>query len=220
MASFLSTGPALAYVGTFTAPATFGLPVYLGTFEKRPKVKITPSFQPVMNDLFGPTLPADRFYFGKEGEITGIMNRFNMVTLRNLMRQPATIVIQGQGAAADNRGADVIANAGTEGGDTAGNYGAMMTQDSLAFVFYLVFSAAVAGAPTAAKRAAQGLPPGYRFLSTFLEGPHDIDVGSGDFKQAVMFRAQRQVNLVGVTRPDQVGLNLYDYNVAACGAIN
>lgn len=213
MAAIYSTGPALAYVnvltiagGVVTTPN--GTATYLGTFERPPKINISPAYTPVMNDLGGTVLPTDRVFQGQEAQISGTMNRFNMTTMQGLMRQnglPAVIVAPGNQAAGLAIG---------EGTNTLAAYGGLMNQDVLGFVFYIVFSRGAVAAQTAV-----GLIPGYRFFSTFLEGPHDISAGSGEFKQAVSFRAQRLI-LPSVAGPLLTGMSCYDHAVAGMPPIN
>lgn len=203
MASIYSTGPALIYVGAQgTAP---GQAKYLGTFERKPEIEIRKSYVPVMNDLGGSELPTDYCYEGQEGTVSGVMNRFNMNTLRALEAQPASIVAGGAVNAAINEGGDTL----------GGSYGALMNQDNLGVLLYVVFSRLQPGNLAAAVTALQnqGMPAGYMFLSSFLQGPIKKEPGTGDFKETVIFKCIRKIVVnaqVGAT-----GMNLYQTLVAA-----
>lgn len=55
-------------------------PLYLGTCESTPQVKSPFTSKPVMNDITGPTLPAQKLETGQMAIIASALNRFSKTT--------------------------------------------------------------------------------------------------------------------------------------------
>lgn len=55
-------------------------PIYLGTCESTPQLKLISTSKPVMNDITGPTLPAQKLETGEMGLIGCAFNRFSYGT--------------------------------------------------------------------------------------------------------------------------------------------
>lgn len=59
-------------------------PLYLGTAESTPQIKLVSTSKPVMNDITGPTLPAQKVETGEMAQIGVAFNRFSYGTRATL----------------------------------------------------------------------------------------------------------------------------------------
>jgi len=55
-------------------------PIYLGTAESTPQIKLIDTSKPVMNDITGPTLPAQKVETGEMAQVAVAFNRFSYAT--------------------------------------------------------------------------------------------------------------------------------------------
>lgn len=176
------TGPAHTFLGV----GTNNSPLYLGTSEGEPEIVLHPHFEPVMNDLAGPSEPFAFQFMGEGATIHMTINRYNEATLALAQARPF--------------------KASARGTEPDGSNGALMYEESLAFSIWLLF-------PYATKTVfrANNMPAGYRFPVCFLEGPDRMPVGTRARKISCNFRAQRlcAIGNGGVT------FTLYDHNMAA-----
>jgi len=212
-----STGAALICVGPrASSPGgiTNANAVYLGTCEARPKLRIDRKFLSVFNDLGGPDLPLEYAYTGKEAMLSGIFNRFDMSILRWCMSVPqmaTTVNETTNGPPAV--GAAPGTTAQTDGSDDLLTMGTMVNQELAGFVLYLIFPKMfqLLTGPGGNSSQLSGGIAGYRFFVSTLFGPDDITPGVGDYKQAFVFKCQRQFQSSNTMLGAK--LQLYDHNL-------
>lgn len=193
MAQPYVSGPVHMYVGTSAAPPNNpfagGGPVYLGTCESAPRIRLNPQFEPLMNDIGGSRLPYDYLYEDMDGMVFGDLTVWNYPVLSQLLSRPNWL------KAAPGVGA-------------FGDIGSLMATEGFTYNLWLQFpffaKAAMAGA---------GLPAGYHFLSAFLFGPDEIDPGTKANKIHVQFQCMRALNTASGL------FSLYDFNFAGVPAV-
>ncbi len=187
MARIYSTGPALIYAGVNDAPGV--VPVFIGTCQSAPEIDIQPSFHHVMNDLGGNQKPFDRMWEGEEGMVSGVLNRFNYLTLLRMMSRPRTNT----------------ATPGTAGINISGDVGTLMGQEGLTYHLWVAF-------PKGGTLPYPDLVPGYHFYAAMLLGPDKIQPGTKDLGVHCIWQCQRQFNPAGAGLgiPTTGSLTLYD----------
>jgi hypothetical protein len=159
MATPYSTGPALFWVGIPSTAAAIGgaagaLDIrFLGTSEAAPKIEPQDSWKPVFNDLGG-DVPFDLAYTGEQSYEFAELTRYNESVLKIIQKR------------ARNGG-------NARGTDGPADIGSLMVTEGLAFTLWIVF-------PFVAKQvySQNGMPGGYRFPATVLEGPDSMVVGT------------------------------------------
>jgi hypothetical protein len=171
-AQLLTTGPAGFYVGfnsgqTGSSPGQLATPVWLGTSERAPRIRIYHTYKDIFNDIGGRKVPFDKQWQGDYAVITAVLNRFDYAIYNEL----ATI-IQGNS---------------TPGAQAPNVLGSILGQEGLYQQLYVKF-------PYQALSAFAALPPGYRFPGASFEGPDDFVIGLEDQKIAVMWVANRVYN--------------------------
>ena len=183
MAQPYVTGPVHLYVGSG------GLPVYLGTFLEAPKIRTTPKWTPVMNDLAGDQEPFDMTYQGVSADIFGYLTVWNWTVLRSCQNARSL------GSA--------------EGSDAFGATGALMIGEGLAYTMWLQYPYY----QTKTAFSGNGAPPGYHYYASWLIGPEEEDGGTKPQQIHVQFHAMRiYIPLIG-------GFTLFDRNMTGIPAI-
>ena len=191
MATTMATGPAHVFLGI----GANGAPLYLGTTEHTPRIRVRPGWSPVFNDIAGGVIPYDMVYEGEEAFISGDWNRYNEQTLSIMQARPR------HNATGSVRGVNI-----------AGDIGTLMLTEGQAYAMYLYF-------PYSSKPAyvAAGMPAGYHFYAVFLEGPDDMDrLGTIDRINRLQWHALRVFNSSIPTLP----LTLYDLVLPPMPQIN
>jgi hypothetical protein len=188
---FLSFYSSIAVSGPAGVVTTLTTPIYLGTTERVPRLRIRAGWTPVFNDLTGGVIPYDMLYEGEEAFITGDFTRFNETTIRLLQARPRHFLQP------TNRGTIQLLDQGT-----------LMLTEGYAFQLSMFF-------PYSSKLAFAGMPLGYRFPAAWLEGPDDLDnLGTVARVDRLVFHALRIINLSNAT------MTLCDENVGPMPAIN
>lgn len=118
--SFSSTGPIHIFCripASGASPrgaASGGTISYLGTAREYPNISVEPSWVPVMNDIAGPTVPADVFASGEDGSINIDINRFDYAVMQSVCNYPRSGRTPGGSARGTNtrldRGLFALAN--------------------------------------------------------------------------------------------------------------
>jgi hypothetical protein len=148
LSSLLGPGFSNSYgTSRFVAP---GGAAYLGTCEKAPRIIERPAWQPLFSDQGGTRVPFDIAYQGTEAFTFARMTRWNENVLSAIQSRP------------DPRG--------FRGINLGGDIGTLMLSEGLAYEVRIYFPYATKAIYTAA-----GMPPGYRFPASFLEGPDELD---------------------------------------------
>lgn len=221
MATPYVTGPALIYVGQ-VVPVAFKRPaaptrtavtgggnqlinqgggatsvslingpfVFLGTAEVSPRIEVRPAWDPIFNDLGG-KIPFDLAYQGEEAFTSVTLTRWNEAVF----------------AALQNRGNYQSLLRGFDG---PYDIGTLALAEAANFATVVLF-------PFSAKQyySANGMPPGYRFLQSVLEGPDVLDpLGTRARKIQLLMHHLRYFN------PTNFSFTLYDHNVAGMPAAN
>jgi hypothetical protein len=163
--------------------------LYIGTGERAPKIRLLPEWDAVMNDLGGTKLPFDYLYEGEEALVGVTLTRWN---------QPVLDILRTR----TNRAAP-------PGFTLPTDLGALMVAEGLTFNLYLFFPFA-----TKAAMAAGGMPAGYHFHYAFLQGPDDLERGTGPNKDQTMFHCVRGFDITTGR------MTLYDFSVGAMPALN
>lgn len=162
------TGPVHIYVGTGGAPprnpASPGTPVYLGSAEVAPRIRLNPQWVPVNNDAAGARLPYDVIWSGEDGTISGALTVWNWAVYAACRRRPN--------------------NAGTIGFNAVGDVGTLMVTEGMAYPLWLHF-------PYFTKFSGAGMPAGRRFLACWLLGPDEEEPGTGVNRVHFTFQAHR-----------------------------
>lgn len=148
-ASLQSTGPAHFFCGVGQNSAA----LYLGTAEDRPIIQVRRFYENVRNDIAGPAVPYDRQFMGVDGIVGITLSRWDQVTLNRIQSTPYRNRIPGV--------------------QPFGGRGAFMQLEGLSYPLWVQFPYATKTAMVAA-----GMPAGYRFPVSFLEGPDGMPVGT------------------------------------------
>ena len=174
--------------GKFGATSSASAIYYLGTCENGITIRGVPEFEPVMNDIGGTRKPFDRLYQGEDALSIGVLTRWNETVYQFMASIPSAGVFPG------------ICN--------LGNIGTLMITEGFAYEVYLQF-------PYAAKTlfSANGMPPGYRFPFSYLEGPIEQERGTKPNKRHLTFYHGRGYD------PSTGGFLLYDFNMTPIPAI-
>lgn len=189
------------FIGTlFAAPTSQGgggPPIvstsltYLGTCEKAPKIVHRPAWKPVFNDIGGTEVPFDVSYQGEEAFTFADLTRWNEPVFSALQARP--------NFPGDVRGLNI-----------PGDIGTLMLTEGRAYQLFIFF-------PYVAKPAyaSGGMPAGYRFVATFLEGPDELsELGTSPRKINLIFHHIRGWD------PKTQRFVCYDHAVGAMPAIN
>jgi hypothetical protein len=186
MAQLYSTGPAHLFI---QYPGLNQL-MYLGTCKKAPKIIGRPGWQPVHNDIGGPVIPFDVSFQGEEAFTFTELTRWNETVYARLAARP-------------HRGQ-------ARGNNLPGDVGSLMQTEGLNLGLYVYF-------PYVAKPAylAGGMPAGYRFPFTTVEGPDEFsELGTTPRELTLVFHHLRQYF------PKTGQLLLYDHTVGQMPAID
>jgi hypothetical protein len=193
-AVILNTGPSLIFVGVFPTPApSFGSSpppqtvMYLGTAKAGVDIEIEGAFEEVMNDLGGSKFPLDRCFSGEEGACSPVLTRLDELVMRRI---------------------EALPRMGTRGSSVRGELGTVMGQEGFLFQTIFVFTNGVKPV-----MAANGMPLGYRFPGTLLEGSRRRGAGTRANEWTVPFKFQR------VFTPATQSMLLYDHNVTATAGV-
>lgn len=195
MAQPYVTGPAHLYVGL---GASFA-PLYLGTAERTPRIEIRPAWDAVFNDIAGGKIPLDWLYEGEEAFVTADVTRWNEPVYTLLSARPRT----------STAGA-------VQGQNVPGDIGTLLISENFAFPLWIQF-------PYVGKAAmaAGNLPPGYRFIAAWLEGPDDLDnLGTMARKTRLVFHCGRAYALSTNAAGGGMTFTLYDHNMTGLPQIN
>lgn len=197
-------------------------PAYLGTAEVSPDVEIRPVYVTVPTDASGGRRGPgeDQAYLGEEAIVSAVLTRWDYLTYAAISARPAAA-----------RGRGFIPEKGI---------GSLMCREGLAYPLWLYWpyfakqtvtvpplgvgpAGAAAGAALNlvfnAARVGSGMPPGLRFLRTYLVAPERIyPMGTRPKKISLVWRAQmefrgaetRRVGGVTVNDPRRSGFILYD----------
>lgn len=136
----------------FAGVGTNFAPLFLGTTEGKPRVRLRPEYEPVFNDVAGPRVHFDECYVGFDAVVTGTFSRYAESVYEEMQKY------------SDNAGLPATVGPGF---DQAGARGTLMLQEGAAYPLWLLF-------PFAAKASMRpgppdgNLPAGYRFLSAML----------------------------------------------------
>lgn len=206
MAKLYTTGPVHIFVGCGGSVNAKQV-LYLGTGQEAPDIEIQREFEPVKNDIGGTMLPMDRVYEGQEAMISVALNRIKLTTLHAMQ----SIRLGGL----------------TPGIETVDTIGTAICQEGWTYPTFLVFPY------QAAKASMADLPAGYRFWSTFLQGPDRIKPGTRVKQVHVLIRCMRHFGnvanpLSGSAVGGQPGLSttlslipkLYDFDVSGMPAVD
>lgn len=183
MAQCFTSGPALIFTGT---QQTFQ-PEFLGTSEFSPYIDISPAFKPVFNDLGGRLIPFDKTFQGEEAFVYYNLTRWNEDVYARCAARPRPT--------------------GTRGKSVAGDIGALMNQQNLAYPIWVKF-------PYANDPAfAPDMPQGYHFLNAWLEGPDHMEpLGTEARALRIFFYCSRFFNV------NDGSFTCYDNDMAAVAA--
>ena len=176
--------PAAGAAGAAAALARLATsPVYLGTGQRGPRVKIRRAYSRVFNDLTGPELAFDKIWAGEEALIFVDLTRWNETAYDLAAGRPFS--------------------GGVFGAEPPGSRGTLMMTEGAAFPLILRF-------PSfdfhPAIRNNLGFA-GYRFLAASLEGDDDFETGSGANIRHIAFHCQE------IYDPKSNGLALCDFGV-------
>lgn len=185
MAQPFVTGPVWIYVGIGNAVSK--TPVFLGTAEDGPKKQHLVGWEPVMNDVTGSKKPLDQGYQGESAIVRADLTRYNEDVLAALVARPNPF--------------------GTRGLNAFGDLGALMLTEGLAYPLWLRY-------PYASKAAYSTMPPGDRFVASWLVSPEDYVQGTKPKKVSVIWYCQ------GVFSPVTGGVLLYDHDMTGLPDIN
>lgn len=182
MANLYVTGPAHIFVQLpgIAGPQAYS---YLGTAERYPKISIRPANEPVFNDIGG-KVPFDMAHMGEEAFVSADISRWNEPVYAALAARPRP-------------------GSGTRGVNVAGDIGTLYVTEGFAYSLAVLF-------PYAAKLvyAAAGMPAGYRFLSSYLVGPDELEpLGTTPRKIRLMWHCLRTYD------PSTGSLFLYDHDM-------
>lgn len=139
------TGPAHIWVA-FSG----GQPQYLGTTERSPRQRVKRTFAPLWNDLGGDE-PFDWSYMSQAGLVMGVFTRWEESVYAQLAKVPRSTLVRGT--------------------DVPGDIGSLIGTEGWGVELYVAF-------PYSAKPvygAVGGMPRGYRWGTTFMLGPDDMD---------------------------------------------
>lgn len=137
---------------------------YLGMAEKHPKIVLRPSFQQTFTDEGGPT-PYDASHGGEEGFVMADISKWN---------EPIYAKLAQKAGNRTGRGTSVF-----------GDAGALMIAEGRTYPLVVAF-------PYASKVAYTDMPPGYRFVASYLIGPDELEpLGTTPRKTRLMWHALR-----------------------------
>jgi hypothetical protein len=163
---------------------------YLGTCEKAPRIVERPAWKPAYNDVGGQEIPLDISYQGVEAFTFARLTRWNESVLFALQARPTS--------------------RGLRGINLAGDIGSLILTEGLAMELRIFF-------PYVAKPAYAlgGMPAGYRFPATILEGPDELDeLGTAPRIVSLIFHHYRTFN------PLTGAFGTYDHAVGILPPIN
>ena len=194
MAQPFTTGPVHIYVAlTLTDQAdpfaggrqVFLAPVYLGTMMDAPKVRFTPKWSPLMNDLAGDQEPFDWCYQGQSCDFFGNLTVYNWPVYALARSRPV--------------------QTGFSGIEPFGSVGALMLTEGFAYQIWLDY-------PYYRRKAAfsaAGAPGGYHFFGGWMLGPEEENPGTKPNDIHVQFHCTR------VYSPLNGSFSLYDHDMSA-----
>lgn len=141
-------------------------PVYLGTCEDCPRVTFRPFTKPVRTD-WSCEEADDVSFLGEEAIISAALNRYNEQVYLAMAARPAFY--------------------GSHGTSSRFDRGTLMRRAGLTYPVWLLF-------PYYAKNAmsAGGMPPGYRFIESYIEGDTLESLGTKTKMVGIVWRAIRQ----------------------------
>ena len=206
--NFQATGAIHAWLGS---PYGFGVsngspfyggPLYLGTAESTPTIEITNQTKTVMNDITGPTLPAQKIDNGESATVGILLNRFSKSTL----------------AAALNLQAGALINNGTGTLGRRSRFSRGQLQYGITTCqLYLVYDL-VAGDPTNARIMYPGIEMGWYFPQVEIINQKPIGGNGRDQQWLVVldaqpvFTPQASINSVGASERQFFLYSLADSN--------
>lgn len=163
-----------------------GTPLYLGTCIEAPKVRFTPKWSPLMNDLAGDQEPYDESYQGQSADIFGDLTVWNWSVLHLMKARPDSSAF--------------------EGVDPALAIGTLMITEGFCYTVWIDYpyyrqKAAFASAATKTES-----PAGYRFRAAWLYGPDEENPGTKPNSIHIQIKARR------FYQPDG-SFFLYDHNM-------
>lgn len=136
---------------------------YLGTCEVAPKIRISPQWEKVMNDIGGAILPIDYTYQGEDGEIAGTLTMWNEDVYYNIQSKPAEV----------------------RGVNSAGEIGTMWQLEGACRHLWIHFPYATKTAYSAA-----AMPTCYHFVAVRPIG-EELGIGTVASKRLMAFAADR-----------------------------
>ena len=186
------TGAAYLYVGVGASKA----PVFLGTAQQKPRIRIKRNYTPVMNDIGGEE-PFDWSYQGQAGMVSVVLSRWNESVYNALANEPNPL-----------RALPLVGN------DFDGDIGTLINTENVSIPLWVRYPYGPAQLAPKVAMVANTMRAGYRFLAAFLLGPDDLEPGTRPYQITLNFYctrvyvpAQRRFfvydqNMVGLPNPD------------------
>ena len=166
-AAVFVTGPCLVYAGVSGGLAR--RPVFFGTCEASPRIKLDHEWEPLYNALGGSRVPFDHTYQGARALVQLDLTRWDQT--------PRV------------RTAAVPFYSGTPGFNPFGDLGALSVLEGSSYPLWLRFPYSIKQA-----MAAQGMEAGYRFLSARLESDDPGNLDTKARKISLVFACDRVFN--------------------------
>jgi hypothetical protein len=194
MAGQKVTGPAHIYCGVGPNKS----PLYLGTAERYPKISIRPHFKPTFTDIGG-DVPFDMSFQGEEGFVSADISRWNEITYAIMAARP-------------RHRHPLFPRGSTFNGDI----GTLMLAEGAAYPIWVVFPyAAVNGG----KAAFADMPAGFRFVSSYLMGPDELEpLGTTPQKERLIWHCLRSFYIT--TGGNARQFLLYDHDMRGLPSID
>ncbi len=190
MSSPYVTGPAFLYVGV-SGGLTSKAPVFLGTCEDSPEVRINAEWIPLMNALGGSQIGSDTSFQGEKGFVRADLTKYNESVYAVMASRPFFT--------------------GTRGVTPFGGLGTLMLTENAYYPLWIQFPYFT----TKTVMAAAGLPAGYRFFAAWLEGPDNLGpLSTKPRKLSLVWTCQRVFNAT------TLAWGLYDSSMAGLPTIN
>lgn len=162
-------------------------PVYLGTAERYPKIVLRPNYKPTFADQGG-EVPFDMSFQGEEGFVFADISRWNEATYAALAARPRPNGIRGSNA--------------------PGDVGTLLQAEGMTYPLWVYF-------PYFSKPAFAGMPAGYRFLSSYVAGPDELEpLGTTPRKIRLTWHCLRAYRII----QGRESFYLYDHNMSQLNA--
>lgn len=163
-AAVFVTGPCLVYAGVSGGLAR--RPLFLGTCEDTPRVKIDHEWEPLFNSLGGSRIPMSNTYQGERALVQLDLTRWDQTPRVRIAAVP-------------------FYN-GLPGFCPFGNLGALAVEEGATYPLWLRFPYSIKQA-----MAAQGMEAGYRFVAARLESDDPGNLNTKGRKISLVFACDR-----------------------------